>query len=111
MKASIILMAASAGIALTHPTTLTERTSSVCPSPGAPVAACCFSMPWTSEHYPYTVCLKASNYSTTAEFEETCLATGKLHPKAQCCPEFMIGTDENDNSHGDLLCRNPSTVQ
>jgi len=67
MRGSIILMAASASIALAQPTTLVERTSSVCPSPGAPFAACCFSIPWTSEHYPYTVCLKGKIFPSSHE--------------------------------------------
>lgn len=65
MKASILLLAASAGIALAQPTSLAERDhteSPVCPwysddNPFQPTAACCYNMPWTSERLPYKVCM------------------------------------------------------
>ncbi|KAL4862182.1 hypothetical protein BDV12DRAFT_179169 [Aspergillus spectabilis] len=103
MKASIILLAASAGLALA------QQTSSVCPSPGAPVPACCFTQPWTAEHYPFNVCLTAASSENSADFEESCRPYGR-HVRAQCCPPMVIAEDENDNSHDDLLCRNPTFV-
>lgn len=63
MKASIILLAASAGVALAQPASLSRRgySSGVCPTFGAPwepTAACCYYTPWTAEHIPGVVCLK-----------------------------------------------------
>lgn len=65
MKASIILLAASAGIALAQPTSLAEldhTESPLCPwfgddNPLQPTPACCYNIPWTQEHYPYKVCM------------------------------------------------------
>jgi hypothetical protein len=66
MKASILLLAGSVGIALAQPTSsLTERDhveSPLCPwfgddNPLQPTPACCYNVPWTKERYPYKVCM------------------------------------------------------
>ncbi|KAJ5975812.1 hypothetical protein N7481_009519 [Penicillium waksmanii] len=117
MKASILLLAASAGIALAQPTSLAERDhteSPVCPwysddNPLQPTAACCYNMPWTSEHLPYKVCMAPSSAQNTADFEESCRKI-KADSRPVCCPSSLITDDESENKGDDLLCTKPKTV-
>ncbi|OJJ40129.1 hypothetical protein ASPWEDRAFT_192439 [Aspergillus wentii DTO 134E9] len=138
MKASILLLAAAAGVALAQPTSLNERADSVCQSgngnPLEPTPACCYTVPWTAEHYPHSVCMArkfipvtqrylvgdqplltcieqtASSSKTTEEFKESC---HKINAKAQprCCPKALIAKNENENIGDDLLCSDPKTVE
>ncbi|KAI9932563.1 hypothetical protein AWENTII_005137 [Aspergillus wentii] len=114
MKASILLLAAAAGVALAQPTSLNERADSVCQSgngnPLEPTPACCYTVPWTAEHYPHSVCMAPSSSKTTEEFKESC---HKINAKAQprCCPKALIAKNENENIGDDLLCSDPKTVE
>ncbi|KAJ6128489.1 hypothetical protein N7471_009706 [Penicillium samsonianum] len=114
MKASILLLAASAGLALAQPASLSERddTSGVCPTFGAPwepTAACCFYTPWSAEHLPGVVCLKATSTKNTADFEEGCRKVNET-ARPRCCPKAAIAENENDLNHDDLLCTDPKVV-
>ncbi|KAJ5104183.1 hypothetical protein N7532_004712 [Penicillium argentinense] len=113
MKTSILLLAASAGVALAQPAFLNERANSVCPSingnPLQPTPACCFTVPWTPEHYPYSVCMAPSSSTNTADFEESCRKI-KATARPRCCPKILIAENENDNIGDDLLCRDPQFV-
>ncbi|KAJ5755249.1 hypothetical protein N7533_004792 [Penicillium manginii] len=118
MKASILLLAGSVGIALAQPTSsLTERDhveSPLCPwfgddNPLQPTPACCYNVPWTKERYPYKVCMAPSNADNTADFEASCQ---KINPKARpvCCPQSLITDDPEKNVGDDILCYKAKTV-
>lgn len=59
MKASSILIAASAGVALAQPTSLVERASSVCPIPFTNIPACCQLLKFDG-NLPYLACFKGN---------------------------------------------------
>ncbi|RAL16737.1 uncharacterized protein BO97DRAFT_420128 [Aspergillus homomorphus CBS 101889] len=113
MRTSTILLAASAGVALAQPAILSERADSVCQTgngnPLEPTPACCFTMPWTAEHYPYSVCMAPSSSKNTAEFEESCRKI-KATAQPRCCPKSLIAENENQNIGDDLLCSDPKIV-
>lgn len=138
MKASILLLAASAGVILAQPASLSERgySTGVCPTygnPFEPTAACCYYTNRPDTGYSAVVCLKgkilpaatnrlnrdqllltciekiATSTDTTADFTENCR---QINPTAtpRCCPKAAVAKDASDMDHEDLLCQDPKVV-
>ncbi|KAJ5564303.1 hypothetical protein N7513_000545 [Penicillium frequentans] len=114
MKASILLLAASAGVVLAQPASLAERgySTGVCPTygnPFEPTAACCYYTHRPDTGYSAVVCLKATSTNTTADFTENCR---EINPTAtpRCCPKAAVAKDASDMDHEDLLCQDPKVV-
>ncbi|KAF4770576.1 hypothetical protein N7455_007326 [Penicillium solitum] len=93
MKAFILLVAASAGGALAHPTTLSQRDSHTCPDLlyGSPTC-CSIDIQGIADRD----CNAPKSANNVSDLTSSCSSDGKL---AQCCTSNIIGLG--------VLCKDP----